>query len=665
MLLTLVAAVWSIVPVAPLRVPYVPQTDALCGGAAAAMVFRYWGDAHANVDQFGALVERRAGKAAGIAADVLTRAVVDRGWQTGPPPLSLEALRDNLETRHPVIVLLADHRGDLYHYVVVVGADAGAIIVHDPSWGPSRAIKLAAFESAWAAARHWSLVVVPSETRTDASSAVRPGVELPSVAATACDVLLDHAVDAVSARGLDSADEILAPVRERCPASAGPLRELAGVRFAQRRYDEAAALATDALAKEPADAYASEVLGSSLLMLDDPEGALRAWNKIGKPRLDLVSIEGVHHTRHQAVADVLRLKPNALLTADAFAQAQHRLNELPDRSQARLEVRPQPDGYATLDVAIAERAGRPLGAAGWSAVAIRAAVDRESSVTLPGFTGQGEVWTASWRWYQNRPRVAIGFAAPRVGGLFGVWRVEGVWEAETYAIGPEVRREVHNHAGLSVSDWMTGNLRYALSAGVDVWQGGRRTAAAGGSLERRWLSDRLALAGDATTWIPADGGRAFSASGIRLVARSASDARAWIYEGTIGGDRVTDAAPLALWPGAGEGRARRTLLRAHPLLDEGVIDLGAQSAFGRSIVYGNGEAQRRLAFSRSVGIAVATFVDIARSDRRAAGGSVSYADVGAGLRVRVPGWGKVLRLDLAHGLTDGANAFTVGFGLGY
>jgi hypothetical protein len=96
MLLTLVTAVWSIAAVAPvesLRCRMCPRPTRVrrrSGGD----VFRYWGDAHAGVAQFGALVERRAGGAAGIAANVLTRAVVDRGWQTGPPPTSLEALRD-------------------------------------------------------------------------------------------------------------------------------------------------------------------------------------------------------------------------------------------------------------------------------------------------------------------------------------------------------------------------------------------------------------------------------------------------------------------------------------------------------------------------------------------------------------------------------------------
>src|SRR5438034_1011692 len=43
-----------------LDVPYVPQTEALCGGAAAAMVLRYWGDAHAGVQEFASIVDARA-----------------------------------------------------------------------------------------------------------------------------------------------------------------------------------------------------------------------------------------------------------------------------------------------------------------------------------------------------------------------------------------------------------------------------------------------------------------------------------------------------------------------------------------------------------------------------------------------------------------------------
>jgi hypothetical protein len=36
-------------------------------------------------------------------------------------------------------------------------------------------------------------------------------------------------------------------------------------------------------------------------------------------------------------------------------------------------------------------------------------------------------------------------------------------------------------------------------------------------------------------------------------------------------------------------------------------------------------------------------------------------DVGGGLRVHVPGIERLLRIDVAHGLRDGANAVTVGW----
>ena len=62
-----------------LDVPYLSQTEAMCGGAAAAMVLRYWGDATAAVQQFGALVDRRAG---GIATTMLVAAVEQRQWRT-------------------------------------------------------------------------------------------------------------------------------------------------------------------------------------------------------------------------------------------------------------------------------------------------------------------------------------------------------------------------------------------------------------------------------------------------------------------------------------------------------------------------------------------------------------------------------------------------------
>src|SRR5207249_12093900 len=110
MIATLVAAL-SLASSA-IDVPYLPQTDALCGGAAVAMVFRYWGDAHAGVDEFAALVDRRA---RGIETNTLVRAVTERRrWRTIRGPASIDTLQSALRAGHPVILLI-EVRPERYH----------------------------------------------------------------------------------------------------------------------------------------------------------------------------------------------------------------------------------------------------------------------------------------------------------------------------------------------------------------------------------------------------------------------------------------------------------------------------------------------------------------------------------------------------------------------
>src|SRR5206468_10886438 len=99
MIATLTAAL-SLATALAIDVPYLPQTDALCGGAAAAMVFRYWGDAHADAQAFAPLVDHHAG---GIAGGVLTNAVRARGWRTDRVEGSIAALASRVRDGQPVI----------------------------------------------------------------------------------------------------------------------------------------------------------------------------------------------------------------------------------------------------------------------------------------------------------------------------------------------------------------------------------------------------------------------------------------------------------------------------------------------------------------------------------------------------------------------------------
>jgi len=674
MIVTLAAAL-SLATSLAMDVPYLAQTDALCGGAAAAMVFRYWGDVHADPQEFSPIVDRRAG---GIANGALVDAVRRRGWQAVELAGGSADLHTRLVDRQPVVVLIAD-RGPRYHYVVAVGKTADAVVIHDPAWGPSRAIKDVEFDRLWRASGNWGLVILPPRSRLrpaeEESSSGEAGRSIHREQAAGsrpesyCDRLLAAALDDIRSSGdgpFDRADDVLDRVRQSCPQSAGPLRELAGVRFAQRRWKDAAALSRAALIREPTDAYALDVLGSSLFMQDDPVGALRAWNRIDRPRVNLVRITGVHHTRHQTLAETLGIQPNMLLTADLFERARRRLEALPDHSTVRLALRPEADGYASIDVVVIERSGVPRSTADWTAVGARALAMQSVAATVPGSTGQGELWSAEWRFWQNRPRLGMAFETLRPGGLPGLWRVDASWERESFASSETATTaaitESRLHGALTVSDWLTPRLRYSISGGFDSWNGDRKAAVVGVAIEQHLFGDRASIEVHANDWIPAGGTEGFQSAGGRLHIRSSAAPRGWVALATAGADRVTSAAPLGLWPGAGDGQTRAPLLRAHPLTENGVIALGSESAFGRSLVYGSAEAQRWFDRPWLAHFGIAGFADIARASRRESGDmSPIHVDVGTGIRVRIPGMAGALRIDAARGLRDGAGAFTVGW----
>jgi outer membrane translocation and assembly module TamA len=92
------------------------------------------------------------------------------------------------------------------------------------------------------------------------------------------------------------------------------------------------------------------------------------------------------------------------------------------------------------------------------------------------------------------------------------------------------------------------------------------------------------------------------------------------------------------------------------------VDLTPASAFGRTVAFGSAEAQRWLERPTIARLGIAAFTDVARASRQAADGrSPVQVDVGAGLRIKIPGTPGVLRADIAHGLRDGVNALTFGW----
>ncbi len=641
-----------------LDVPYVAQTPELCGGAAVSMVLRYWGERGVFPEDFASLVVASEG---GIPTGALAAAVRDRQWQAleVPPDAAIarSRIRSEIDQGRPLIALIAV-APRTYHYVVIAGATDQEVILHDPARAPFQVVGWSAFDDAWAQAGRWLLLILPPDGRRGAAAA--PETPPPAAAGappvTPCEALVDRGVGLAIDGDRDGAERALAGATRLCPASAAAWRELAGLRFAESRWAEAASLAERAVDRAPDDEHARRLLGTSRFLSGDPAGALDAWTPLGEPRIDAITVHGAERTRHPVVVQALGLQPRQLLTSAAYTRAARRLRELPAVSGARLRYEPLDGGLANVDAFITERAKTPTSWLALASLAGQAAVNHELRFEEAGALGAGERVTASWRWSRRRPRVTLGMATPAPGGLPGVLSVSALWEKQTYLSGRESRRR----AEVSLSDWASSWLHWDAGSAIDRF-GGRAYASAEVEVDTRWAGDTVAVIASAGGWAPLDGGHRFQRASARLAFRSMTEDTPSGWTGAVSFTSASRAAPKAVWEGAGTGNARAGLLRARRLIDDDVL---VADVFGRDVLNGTIEYARPVARVLTAGVAVAGFVDAARAWRRAdgAGPSPFYIDAGIGLRLSAAGRPEFVRIDFARGIRGGGARVSVTWG---
>lgn len=649
-----------------LDVPYVPQSGELCGGAALAMVLRYWGKPGVLAEDFSALLE--PGRV-GIRTGALVRAAETFGWTAYPLTGTPTEVQSHLTQGRPVIALIQSGPGD-HHYVVLVAWTGGCVILHDPNVGPFRTVREEVFSAAWSGSGCWALLVLPPPGTEEEPTSDPAAPALPWPAPShSCGAMVEAGV--LLARQGDSAQAELRflAAQSLCPESAAPVRERAGLRFREEDWAGASRLAEGALALDPTDVHTWRLLAGSRFLAGDVEGALRAWNHLSEPRTDLMRIDGLTRIRFSAVAGQLHLPPGRLLTPRAFRQARRRLAGIPAQSEFRLGLRPLPDGTAQVDVTLLERP--PVLESPWDAgsTAVKALTGCEVNLEVASPTGNGELWTAGWRWWKDRPRVSLALTVPAAGGRPGIWRVDGFWERQTYAewtpTGPSgttragVSREERRRTALSFSDWLGPDLRLEARAALDEWSDRGAHLSLEGSIETRWARDRLALGAEAARWMSLGNGAPFDAGSLSLGWRSDGLEGCDAWQGRLGVSGATSEAPLALWSGAGTGYGRAPLLRAHPLLDGGVIE---GRAFGRALVHGTIQHQSWPWSLGPLRIGWALFVDGARPWATGRAGKVPWhMDGGTGLRLRGLGRRSQFRIDAARGFLDGSSVLSVGW----
>jgi len=307
-----------------------------------------------------------------------------------------------------------------------------------------------------------------------------------------------------------------------------------------------------------------------------------------------------------------------------------------------------------VNAVVVERPLAPTSLVPLAAMGARMVTDREIAVTIASPTGGGEAWRASWRWWEHRPRVSLALDAPAPFG--GTWGVEASLERQTYEAAEARIEEDRRTALFHVADWTPRALRWEVSGGIDAFSGVERGVTGAVSVEQRLQGDRVALRASAAAWA-LDGGVWTAGVGGEWRSSTVREGTAWLARGRV--LLAASRAPLALWSGAGTGQGRDLLLRAHPLLHDGIV---RHAVFGRRVFDGGLEWRGWRTTGRGlVRLAPAAFVDTARAvDGLADSNHRWQVDAGAGVRLAVPGSG-VLRVDLARGLRDGGFVLSAGW----
>jgi hypothetical protein len=626
-------------PLSILDVPFISQSEALCGGAAAAMILRFWGARGLDAESFAHLVDRSA---SGIRTTRLVDDLRSRGWNATGVAGDEGLIVAELARGRPVLTLIEDRPGT-FHYVVIVAATPQAVVFHDPARAPFRVMEREPFLRRWAAADRWMAVVVPADPPPPEPSPPAPVIE--ATGGSACSDLMAAGIKQAQAGELDAAERNLTAALP-CGGAAS-LRELAGLRLLQRRWPEVSELASAALAADPVDAYAWQLLATSRFIQNDPDGALRAWNRIDQPHIDLVAVGGLTRTRQRVVERLLAVPPRSLLTPGLHDLSARRLKDLPSAMGTRLEFVPRSSGLAELRAHVVERSLLPADAWSYAAIGLLAAARNEVSVSTGALTGGGERVSAGWRFWPGRPRVNLEVVAPaRWGGLWGVdiFAERQPFSDDTF---PTTRRA---GAGMTLANWIVPWARVSARGGIDAWDGLGTYGVAATELRLASARDRAIVGLDVASWFGEDAFGSVAAS-VRL--RSNHERRGRTFIVRAGGALATSATPPDLWFAGDTGAVRPALLRAHPIVDDGELQ---SDRLGRGIVHGSGEVRHWWTIRTLIQIGAGLFADAARVERRAAEDGRGDVDVGGGLRLGFPGLDGVFRLDLGKGLRDGSTA---------
>lgn len=490
------------------------------------------------------------------------------------------------------------------------------------------------------------------------------------------DALVRQAVAAARAGREAAAEEALDRAIALDPSRPEARVERGGLRFLERRYDDAIDDLEAALRAKD-DAYTRDLLASTLLLTGRHDPAIAHWNRLGKPALGRAKIVGLRHGREQAVRRELAVDEGGRLDVRDFRRTRLKLEETGLFDVVELRPIVTGPGRVDLEVDVLERHG--FGS--MPEFVGRAAVDlarKKIRLRYVNIGGEGLTVGGQYKWEATQPFLGFTLQALRPLGFPGTIQVEGLRARPQYDLedgagpfrlrtrGGGIRARVvvasrtvaeagvrfrERSYDVARGDAPEGTIA-GLELGIDqTFWAGRRHALAGSI---RTLTSRRALGTDV----------AFNRALARVVHHLHVQRPDGIplEHGSIAAQVVLgygdDATPLDEMFAPGAASEMELPLRAHRQKRGGVL---GRAPIARSIALANVEWRQRLVRTKMMQVGYVLFYDGGRMGRTARGGTETLQDVGIGLRVGVRG-SLLLRADWGYSLTDGKNALTAGIG---
>jgi len=317
---------------------------------------------------------------------------------------------------------------------------------------------------------------------------------------------------------------------------------------------------------------------------------------------------------------------------------------------------------AELRVAVDER---PLIEPLWQlllANAVRAVANHEVDVVVSSPFRLGETFAAEGRWEEARPRVAVAAALPAGIGIPGVLRIGENWDRFRFAdaLGNAVEEESRRARHIGFGGWVTAAVRPSLSLTYDRWSADRNFLGVSAKLDVYARDDRLRIRAGGTQAAGLSGTGAYTQleAGARWASAITIARPSW--SARVGVNWASEGTPQGAWPIVGTNLEWAIPLRAHSATAGGLLN---PASTGRRVAHAGLTTDYPVHRFGVIVLAAGAFLDGARIDHGADGSGANrwLLDLGGGVRLGV-GDGKlgVFRLDLAHGLTDGKAAVTIG-----